>query len=182
MSGNEPSLDWLSDVSVFKVNRLEAHSDHRYYRTMEEAERQAPMALRHSLNGDWKFNYAVNAAARVKDFYKTEYDTRGWGDIQVPGHIQLQGYGRPQYANTMYPWDGLDAVRPPEIPVSSNTVGSYVKFLRCRRIWGRDRSLFLFRGRGGLLCMVERALRRLQRRQLHPCGIRFDTLSAGRSQ
>lgn len=127
MSGNEPSLDWLSDVSVFKVNRLEAHSDHRYYKTMEEAERQAPMALRHSLNGDWKFSYAVNAAARVQDFYKTEYDTSGWGDIQVPGHIQLQGYGRPQYANTMYPWDGLDAVRPPEIPVSSNTVGSYVK-------------------------------------------------------
>lgn len=79
MSGNEPILDWLSDVSVFKVNRLEAHSDHRYYRTMEEAERQAPMALRHSLNGDWKFSYAANAAARVKDFYKTEYDTRGWG-------------------------------------------------------------------------------------------------------
>lgn len=128
MPSNKPGLEWLSDVSVFKVNRLEAHSDHRYYKTMEEAERQAPMELRHSLNGDWKFSYAVNAASRVQDFYKADYDTRGWGDIQVPGHIQLQGYGKPQYANTMYPWDGLDAVRPPAIPEESNTVGSYVKY------------------------------------------------------
>ena len=127
MPGKEPSLDWLSNVSVFRVNRLEAHSDHRYYKTMEEAVRQAPMELRYSLNGDWKFSYAVNAASRVQNFYTAEYDTRGWGNIQVPGHIQLQGYGKPQYANTMYPWDGLDAVRPPEIPEASNTVGSYVK-------------------------------------------------------
>ncbi|AIQ43670.1 glycoside hydrolase family 2 TIM barrel-domain containing protein [Paenibacillus sp. FSL R7-0312] len=128
MFSNEPSLEWLCDVSVFKVNRLEAHSDHRYYKTMEEAERQVPMELRHSLNGDWKFSYAVNAASRIQDFYKADYDARGWGDIQVPGHIQLQGYGKPQYANTMYPWDGLDAVRPPAIPEESNTVGSYVKY------------------------------------------------------
>ncbi|WNS43024.1 glycoside hydrolase family 2 TIM barrel-domain containing protein [Paenibacillus sp. MMS20-IR301] len=127
MSGKEPSLSWLSDVAVFKVNRLEAHSDHRYYHSMEEAERQGPMDMRHSLNGDWKFSYAVNAASRVQDFYKKDYDTRGWGNITVPGHIQLQGYGRPQYANTMYPWDGLDAVRPPAIPEASNTAGSYVK-------------------------------------------------------
>lgn len=145
MSGKEPSLDWLSDVSVFQVNRLEAHSDHRYYRTMEEAEQQGPMALRHPLNGDWKFSYAVNAAARVQDFYKTDYDTSGWGDIQVPGHIQLQGYGRPQYVNTMYPWDGLDAVRPPDIPESSNVVGSYVKMFEAPAGGRRGRSLFLFR-------------------------------------
>lgn len=146
MSGKEPSLDWLSDVSVYKVNRLEAHSDHRYYRTMEEAERQAPMALRRSLNGDWKFSYAVNAAARVQDFYKADYDTRGWGDIQVPGHIQLQGYGRPQYVNTMYPWDGLDAVRPPEIPVSSNTVGSYVKMFEVPAEWKKEPVFISFQG------------------------------------
>lgn len=146
MSGKEPSLDWLSDVSVFQVNRLEAHSDHRYYRTMEEAEQQGPMALRHPLNGDWKFSYAVNAAARVQDFYKTDYDTSGWGDIQVPGHIQLQGYGRPQYVNTMYPWDGLDAVRPPDIPESSNVVGSYVKMFEAPAEWKKGPVFISFQG------------------------------------
>lgn len=91
MFSNEPSLDWLSDVSVFKVNRLEAHSDHRYYKTMEEAERQAPMELRHSLNGDWKFSYAVNAASRIQDFYKADYNTRGWGTFRCPVISSFRG-------------------------------------------------------------------------------------------
>ncbi|WP_018750591.1 glycoside hydrolase family 2 TIM barrel-domain containing protein [Paenibacillus sanguinis] len=123
----QPSLDWLSDVSVFRVGRLDAHSDHRYYRTLAEAEAQGPMDMRHSLNGDWKFSYAVNPAGRAAEFYRTDYSTDSWADIRVPGHIQLQGYGSPQYVNTMYPWDGLSGVRPPEIPQDSNPVGSYVK-------------------------------------------------------
>jgi beta-galactosidase len=128
MDWNKPSLSWLSDVNVFKVNRLEAHSDHRYYNTMEEAETGAPMKLRQTLNGSWKFSYAVNPVSRVEAFYRTDYDCAAWGDIQVPGHIQLQGQGSPQYVNTMYPWDGLVAVRPPEIPQEHNPVGSYVKY------------------------------------------------------
>lgn len=127
MTTMKPTLDWLSDVSVFRVNRLDAHSDHRYYATMEEAEAEAPMAMRHELNGSWKFSYAVNAAGRIESFYQTDYDCAGWDDIQVPGHIQLQGWGTPQYVNTMYPWDGLDGVWPPAIPQEHNPVGSYVK-------------------------------------------------------
>ncbi|MFC5468261.1 glycoside hydrolase family 2 TIM barrel-domain containing protein [Cohnella suwonensis] len=130
MKATTASFEWLSDETVYKVNRLDAHSDHRYYRTMEEAERKAPMAMRRSLNGNWKFGYAVNAASRVADFYRADFDCRGWDDIQVPGHIQLQGFGAPQYVNTMYPWDGLDGVRPPAIPQEHNPVGSYVKHFR----------------------------------------------------
>ncbi|MDQ0062487.1 beta-galactosidase [Paenibacillus harenae] len=120
------SYEWLGDVGVFRVNRLDAHSDHRYYRTMEEAEAGEPMALRHELNGSWKFSYSDRAEAREALFYDVNYDHSGWPDIVVPGHIQLQGFGSPQYVNTMYPWDGLDGVRPPELP-KVNPVGSYVK-------------------------------------------------------
>ncbi|MCA0758280.1 DUF4981 domain-containing protein [Paenibacillus sp. N4] len=127
MKATKPSLDWLSDVGVFEVNRLKAHSDHAYYGTLEEAERRAPMAMRHTLNGAWKFNYAVNPASRLADFYKEDYSCAGWNDIMVPGHIQLQGYGQPQYVNTMYPWDGHEELRPPEVSQDHNPVGSYVK-------------------------------------------------------
>ncbi|GGA46675.1 glycoside hydrolase family 2 TIM barrel-domain containing protein [Paenibacillus physcomitrellae] len=127
MSEQQPKLSWLSDPAVYKVNRMDAHSDHRYYRTMEEAEAGGTMTMRHSLNGAWKFNYAVNAAARPELFYRSDFSTEGWRDIQVPGHIQLQGFGSPQYVNTMYPWDGLDGVRPPDIPQEQNPVGSYVR-------------------------------------------------------
>lgn len=45
----------------------------------------------------------------------------------MPGHIQLQGWGQLQYVNTMYPWDGVEALRPPQISQEHNPVGSYVK-------------------------------------------------------
>lgn len=37
-----PKLEWLTDVNVFAVNRLPAHSDHLYYETMEEAKTALP--------------------------------------------------------------------------------------------------------------------------------------------
>lgn len=127
MKATTPSLSWLTDVSVFAVNRLAAHSDHRYYETVGEAEAAAPMALRHDLNGSWKFSYAVNPDGRPEQFYKLDYNCTSWGSIDVPGHIQLQGHGKPQYVNTMYPWDGHNYIRPPAIPEDHNPVGSYVK-------------------------------------------------------
>ena len=42
--------------------------------------------------------------------------------------MQMQGYGRPQYVNTQYPWDGLEDVKPGEVPERFNPVGSYVRY------------------------------------------------------
>ena len=42
----------------------------------------------------------------LKIFIKRDYDCKCFDDIDVPGHIQLQGYDKCQYINTMYPWDG----------------------------------------------------------------------------
>ncbi|MBX4263311.1 glycoside hydrolase family 2 TIM barrel-domain containing protein [Clostridium estertheticum] len=127
MNFKMPSLDWLSDTSVFAVNRIEAHSDHKYYLTKEE-ESSGKMDLRQSLNGNWKFSFAVNPSSRIKDFYKPEFDCHCFKDIEVPAHIQLQGYDKPQYINTMYPWDGHSELLPPEVSREYNPVGSYVKY------------------------------------------------------
>ncbi|WP_411344721.1 glycoside hydrolase family 2 TIM barrel-domain containing protein [Paenibacillus sp. WLX1005] len=124
---NEASLEWLADTSVFAVNRVDAYSDHRYYRSAEQAQAGGEMDWRYSLNGNWKFHYAINSAARPQDFYKDGFSCAGWGDIAVPGHIQTQGYGQMQYVNTMYPWDGVENLRPPFISEDYNPVGSYVK-------------------------------------------------------
>ncbi|WP_121664884.1 glycoside hydrolase family 2 TIM barrel-domain containing protein [Metabacillus litoralis] len=122
-----PDLNWLTDVNTFAVNRLPAHSSHVYYETMEEAKGSVPMAMRKSLNGNWKFHYAINPSTRPETFYSVDFNCDSWDDIKVPGHIQLQGYGKPQYVNTMYPWDGINDIRPPEIPMDKNPIGSYVK-------------------------------------------------------
>lgn len=142
----QPSTEWLSDVSVFAVGRVPAHSDHRYYESMAEAERYGEMKLRHSLNGSWKFSYANNPRQRHADFYQPEISCAGWDSIEVPGHIQLQGYGRPQYVNTMYPWDGYELLRPPAVSEDHNPVGSYVKHFAVPPAWKNQHVHISFQG------------------------------------
>ena len=115
-----PTLSWLSDPEIFEVNRERAHSDHSYKTKGGD--------LRQSLNGIWKFNYCEHPDDRPADFYKAEYDVTAFDEIKVPGHIQLQGYDRPQYVNTQYPWEGHEKLLPPQIPQKRNPVGSYVRF------------------------------------------------------
>ncbi|MDP3950893.1 glycoside hydrolase family 2 TIM barrel-domain containing protein, partial [Microbacterium sp.] len=79
-----------------------------------------------SLNGSWKFHYAENPAAVVREFQEPSFDSSGWDDIPVPGHIQLHGYDRPQYVNVQYPWDGIEQIEPGQIPTQFNPVASYV--------------------------------------------------------
>lgn len=122
-----PSLEWLSNPEVFRVNRIDAHSDHLYYENKEDIELGYDMPLRQSLNGKWRFYYAVNQDTRIKDFYKDDYDCSSFDYINVPGHIQMQGYDKCQYINTLYPWDGHDELRPPHISKTYNPVGSYIK-------------------------------------------------------
>ena len=64
---------------------------------------------------------------RPADFWQEDFDDSGFGTIQVPGHMELQGYGQIQYINTLYPWDGHAELRPPEIHWEDNPVGSYVR-------------------------------------------------------
>lgn len=116
----EAKREWLTNPEVFAVNRETAHSDHRHFDETGD--------LRQSLNGIWKFHYAENPEKRPSEFYRTDVTEDSFGEIQVPGHIQLQGYGKCQYVNIMYPWDGREAVQQPMVPVKENPVGSYVKY------------------------------------------------------
>ena len=116
----KPTLEWLKNPEIFEVNREKAHSDHLCTVNGQQ--------LKQSLNGTWKFNYTEHPDNRPADFYKTDFDVTGFDDITVPGHIQLQGYDKPQYVNTQYPWEGQESLIPPQIPQKRNPVGSYVKF------------------------------------------------------
>ena len=119
MNASHPELKWLEDPRVFAVNRLDAHSDHVW--------QTAEGDLRQSLDGAWRFAYSANPAARPADFWQPDASLDGFAEIAVPGHIEMQGYGQIQYINTMYPWDGRHALRPPHIAWDDTPVGSYVK-------------------------------------------------------
>lgn len=146
MQANTPKLIWLEDPEVFEVNRIEAHSDHKYYESTEEVISEAEMSLRQSLNGMWYFSYAKNPSMRVEDFYKMDFDCKFFDKIKVPGHIQLQGYDQCQYINTMYPWDGTEELRPPKISKEYNPVGSYVKYFELEEALQDKRVFVSFQG------------------------------------
>ncbi len=117
----------LSDPEFFKENVLPAHSDHICYPCMEDLER-GENPFRFSLNGFWKFSYGRNLQECVKDFASPDTDCRGWADIRVPAHIQMEGYDIPCYVNVQYPWDGHEQIWAGEIPTRFNPVAGYVKY------------------------------------------------------
>ncbi len=131
-------LRWLDDPEVFRAGKLPAHSDHVFYRSVEEME-AGEHSLEQSLNGTWKFRYSKNAMERPADFYGNGYDASGFGEIEVPCHIEIAGYDKLHYINTMYPWEG-HAYRRPAYSLDGshewkgmfseadyNPVGSYLK-------------------------------------------------------
>ena len=135
----------VKNPEYFKENRVEAHSDHKYYGSMEEME-QKQEKFKYSLNGLWKFHYAKNYGSTVPGFEKESYCCKTWDDIRVPAHIQMEGYGVPQYANVQYPWEGWEEVKPGEIPTEFNPVASYVKYFEVPEAMKGKRVFISFQG------------------------------------
>ena len=121
------NYEQVKNPLFFKENVLPAHSAHVVYRNEEEFITRRS-SLRKSLDGIWKFSYAVNFDSSIKGFEKEEYDCKCWADIRVPAHIQMEGYDKPQYVNLQYPWDGWEDIKPGDIPERFNPVASYVKY------------------------------------------------------
>ncbi|PGH14334.1 hypothetical protein AJ79_03156 [Helicocarpus griseus UAMH5409] len=85
------------------------------------------------LNGKWDFFYApspVHAPKPMQGSVSTEESNSGWSSIDVPGHWQLQGYGKPHYTNVIYPFP----VRPPFVP-TENPTGTYRRTFHVPPIW-----------------------------------------------
>ncbi|MBS4955851.1 MAG: DUF4981 domain-containing protein [Clostridium sp.] len=119
-------LSYLENSEIYEINRLEAKSDHKFYRNLEEL-LEGNSSFKTLLNGEWKFHYSKNLDGIINNFYEEDYNVESWDNIKVPGHIQLQGYDKPHYVNTMYSWDGHDDIVPPLVPKRYNPVGCYVK-------------------------------------------------------
>ena len=106
-------LSHLERIDVFQINREKARSYfHTDLETME-------------LNGDWKYEYYNTPDCSPEGFESPDRDISSLEDIRVPGCVELQGHGIPQYVNVMYPWDGLERLDPPEIPKRSNPTSIY---------------------------------------------------------
>lgn len=75
-----------------------------------------------SLNGTWKFLFSRNPDNCPDGFWKPNYNTRNWKNIEVPGSWELQGFDSPIYTDVSYPFPA----NPPYVPTDYNPVGAYV--------------------------------------------------------
>lgn len=100
-------MKWLDNPEIFRVNQLDAHSDHNYYISYEDIKKKENH-LQQSLNGQWEFNFSENVMSRPEKFYEDNFDASNFDKIMVPGHIELAGYDKIRYINTMYPWEGKE--------------------------------------------------------------------------
>jgi beta-galactosidase len=114
--------DWENPL-VFSRNTEPPHCTLMPYAAAEEAVSGDRFKSRYwlSLNGRWKFHWAIRPADRPQEFYRPELDLSAWKEIDVPGNWQLQGYDVPIYLNSAYPFKK----DPPRIPHDRNPVGSY---------------------------------------------------------
>ncbi len=154
---NTADLKWLDLPEVFRVNQLPAHSDHLFFESREAFCKETP-DLMQCLSGEWEFYYSVNAKERPAEFYKEDFDRKSFDRIQVPGHIELAGYDRIQYINTMYPWEGSIYRRPAYSrtdwesvggnfsEAAYNPVGSYVKRFDLKQELCKKRVTICFEG------------------------------------
>ena len=119
--------EW-QDPAVFEVNKLYP----RAHIPQNESWPDFDTWTMERLDGQWAFHYVPNADERPTDFFRTDYDDSSWGTIPVPGNWELNGYGVPVYVNTTNDFDNSQL---PKVPVKSNAVGSYRRWVDIDKTW-----------------------------------------------
>lgn len=144
-AADDNRMDWENE-NVTGINKLPYHSTLILPSTLEADSRWM------SLDGVWRFKWSPDPGARPADFYRNGYDVSDWEDIDVPGHWQLQGFGKPIYSNQSYPF----AVNPPKVTDEPpahyysfnhrNPVGSYRRSFNLDDIDSGSRYILHFGG------------------------------------
>ncbi|MGD0341577.1 MAG: glycoside hydrolase family 2 TIM barrel-domain containing protein, partial [Bacteroidales bacterium] len=134
--------DW-ENPGMIKQNREDPHSSFISYSdevsALEDNKTASPNYI--SLDGKWKFHLAKSPDQRPYWFFKNDYDTRDWDNIEVPSNWEMKGYDVPIYVNITYPFKK----NPPFIPHEYNPVGSYKRDFKIPSGW-KNKEIFLHFG------------------------------------
>lgn len=136
VTGRAQNNEWRNP-EINAVNRAPMHTNYFAYESIKAAQKglkeQSTNYL--TLNGIWKFNWVRHSDQRPFDFYRTDFNDKGWDDLKIPAIWELNGYGDPLYVNIGYPWRHQFASNPPEFPIDNNHVGSYRKEITLPADW-----------------------------------------------
>jgi len=134
--------DW-ENPEMFNQNREDPHATLISFpdeqSALEAIKANSPNYL--SLDGTWKFNWVKSPDQRPFWFFKDDYDTRDWKDIEVHSNWQMKGYDVPIYVNISYPYKK----DPPFIQHDWNPVGSYKRSFKVPSDW-KNKEVFLHFG------------------------------------
>lgn len=73
-----------------------------------------------SLNGKWKYLYFPKF--NDEKCLEEDFDIKECKEINVPGHLELNGIGKPQYLNQVYPWEVYESISYDEIPSKNDAI------------------------------------------------------------
>ncbi len=137
--------DW-EDENIVGINKLPYHATMVLPSLRDADERWL------SLDGIWHFKWSPDPDCRPADFYRSGFDTSDWSEIDVPGHWQLQGFGKAIYTNQPYPF----VLNPPKVTdeppahyysyLHRNPVGSYRRSFDIDRLAADRRYILHFDG------------------------------------
>lgn len=114
LNASAQKLESWQDPNVYEENRMPMRA------TFTTAQTQTLC-----LDGMWKFNFNASVEGRLKGFEAVGYDDSAWAEIPVPGLLELNGYGKPQYVNVGYCWRDTFKNNPPFVPAENNYVGQW---------------------------------------------------------
>lgn len=119
------SQAWLTDPTVFEVNRTPAHSSHKWYARDPQSGPmvRSPSRALTASGGSRSFRPPTSTSKRNPRRPSRSTDS-SFERIQVPGHLQTAGLMNHKYVNVQYPWDGHENPLEPNIP-ENNHVALY---------------------------------------------------------
>jgi len=136
--------DW-ENSKIFSINKEPAHSTVIPFESIDGALGKWENSLYYkSLNGMWKFNWVKSPSERPRNFYKEDFKTDKWEEIDVPSNWQMRGYGIPIYTNVNYP-NSINTQNIPKVDQSYNPVGSYRRYFNIPTNW-KGREIFIHFG------------------------------------
>ena len=140
------NYELVKDPTYFNDNRVEAHSDHRYFASVEKMEQDVE-DYRFSLNGLWKFHYAKNYNCTIPGFEKERSTAASPGMIFVFRRIfRWRDMMFPSMPTCSIPGREKEELQPGEIPTQFNPVASYVKYFEVPEAMKGKRIFVSFQG------------------------------------
>ena len=128
------SETWLTDATVFEVNRTPAHSNHKCFTHDPQSGEHSD--LTQSLDGEWRVEIvqASDIDFNEEPFVAENFDDSSFCRAQVPGHLQMAGLLKNKYVNIQYPWDGHENPLEPNVPENNHVALYRKKFVVSKRL------------------------------------------------